>query len=213
MLRGVESEVLTRKPTIDVLLFDLGGVLIHFSGFEEMRRLLPGKLDVSVIRQRWISSETVHIFERGDIGADEFARRITTEWGLGLQPEVFLREFASWARGTYDGAIDLLEVVHEDFQIACLSNSNELHTSSHRDAIGRHVDHQFFSNEIGLAKPDPKIFDFAIQSLGIPANRIAFFDDTAVNVEAAANAGMNAHLTDGIDDLKLCLERLGIVSS
>ena len=198
---------------VDVLLFDLGGVLIHFAGFEELRGLLPGTPDVSTIRQRWINAEIVHIFERGDIGADEFARRFISEWGLELLPETFLREFASWARGPYDGAVDLLEVVHGNFQIACLSNSNELHTSSHRDSLGQHIDHQFFSNEIGLAKPDPKIFDFAIQSLGTPANRIAFFDDTAVNVEAAAKAGMNAYLTDGIEDLKLCLERMGIVSS
>ena len=198
---------------VDVLLFDLGGVLIHFAGFEELRGLLSGTPDVSTIRQRWINAEIVHIFERGDIGADEFARRFISEWGLDLRPEAFLREFASWARGPYEGAIDLLEVVHEDFQISCLSNSNELHTSRHRDAIGQYIDHQFFSNEIGLAKPDPKIFDFAIQSLGTPANRIAFFDDTAVNVEAAAKAGMNAYLTDGIEALKLCLERMGIVSS
>ncbi len=198
---------------IDVLLFDLGGVLIHFAGFEELRRLLPGSLDVSTIRQRWIDEETVHVFERGDIGAEEFARRLIGEWGLELEPEAFLREFESWARGPYEGAGDLLEAVHKDFRIGCLSNSNELHTARHRDAVGRYVDHQFFSNEIGLAKPDPKIFDYAIRSLGTPPRRIAFFDDTAVNVEAAAKVGMDAHLTDGIDELKLCLERMGIVSS
>jgi HAD superfamily hydrolase (TIGR01509 family) len=204
---------LTTASAFDVLLFDLGGVLIHFAGFEELPLLLPGNPVSHAIRRRWIESETVHSFERGDIGPDEFARRFIGEWGLKLRPETFLREFVSWARGPYDGAGDLLEVVHEDFQIGCLSNSNELHTARHRDALGQYIDHQFFSNEIGLAKPDPKIFDFAIQSLGIPPQRIVFFDDTAVNVEAAAKAGMNAHLTDGIDDLKLCLERLGFVSS
>ena len=197
----------------DVLLFDLGGVLIHFAGFEELKRLLPGTPDPATIRKRWIGAETVHIFERGDINAEEFARRFVAEWGLDIQPEAFVLEFASWARGPYDGATDLLEMLQGSFQIACLSNSNELHTERHRDALGQYIDHQFFSNEIGLAKPDPKIFDFAIQSLGTPAHRIAFFDDTAVNVEAAAKAGMNAHLTDGIDDLKLCLERLGITIS
>jgi putative hydrolase of the HAD superfamily len=204
---------LTKKLEIDVLLFDLGGVLIHFAGFEELRALLPETIDAASIRHRWIGSETVHVFERGDIGPGEFARRFISEWGLGLQPDAFLREFAAWARDPYEGAVDLLENLRGDFRIACLSNSNELHTSRHRKAIGQHVDHQFFSNEVGLAKPDPEIFAYAIRNLGVPADRIAFFDDTPVNIEVAAEAGMDARLVDGIADLKLCLNRTGIMSS
>ena len=202
---------MTEKLEIDVLLFDLGGVLIHFAGFEELPALVPETVDPSSIRHRWIGSETVHIFERGDIGPEEFARRFIFEWGLELQPEFFLRKLAGWARDPYDGAISLLESLHGVFQIGCLSNSNVLHTAHHREAIGQHIDHQFFSNEIGLAKPDPEIFDFAIQGLGVPANRIAFFDDTAVNVEVAAQTGMQAHLVDGIAELELCLHQIGIL--
>jgi putative hydrolase of the HAD superfamily len=199
--------------TFDVLLFDLGGVLIDFAGFEELPRLVPGRPDASIVRRRWIDSETVHIFERGDIGAGEFARRFIAEWGLVLSPEEFLRELTSWARSPYPGATDLLEELCNDFRIACLSNSNELHTLRHRASIGCCMEHLFFSNEIGLAKPDPEVFDLAIRDLGVPADRIAFFDDTDVNVEAAARAGMSAYLTDGVDELRRCLERIGIVST
>jgi HAD superfamily hydrolase (TIGR01509 family) len=201
----------TAKKTVDVLLFDLGGVLIDFAGFAELPRLVPGTPDASAIRQRWIDSETVHVFERGDIAPGEFARRFVREWNLKLEPEAFLRELESWARGPYEGATDLLEILRKDFRIACLSNSNELHTSLHRRAIGRSIDHQIFSNEVGLAKPDPEIFDLAIRTLEVPAHRIAFFDDTAVNIEAAAKAGMDAHLVEGISELELCLRRIGIL--
>jgi HAD superfamily hydrolase (TIGR01509 family) len=203
----------TTEKTVDVLLFDLGGVLIDFAGFAELPRLLPGTPEPSAVRRRWIDSETVHVFERGDIGPGEFARRFVGEWDLELEPEAFLRELEAWARDPYEGATDLLEILRKDFRIACLSNSNELHTTRHRRAIGRYIDHQIFSNEVGLAKPDPEIFDLAIRTLEVPAHRIAFFDDTAVNVEVAAEAGMDAHLVDGIDELELCLHRIGILCS
>ncbi len=202
---------MTTGKKLDVLLFDLGGVLIDFAGFAELPRLLPGTPAPSVVRQRWIDSETVHVFERGDIGPGEFARRFVREWDLELAPEAFLRELEAWARGPYEGATDLLESLQKDFRIACLSNSNELHTSRHRRAIGRYVYHQIFSNEVGLAKPDPEIFDLAIRTLEVPAHRIAFFDDTVINVEVAAEAGMDAHLVDGISELELCLRRIGIL--
>ena len=92
----------------DVLLFDLGGVLIDFAGFEEMRHLLPEGLDRSGIRDRWIHSESVQLFERGDIKPEEFARRLIGEFHLELSAEEFLQEFVSWARGPYPGALALL---------------------------------------------------------------------------------------------------------
>jgi hypothetical protein len=38
------------------------------------------------------------------------------------------------------------------------------------------------------------------------------FDDTAINVERATIAGMDAHLVDGLADLKRCLEQMGVLA-
>ena len=195
----------------DVLLFDLGGVLIDFAGFEEMRRLLPGVSDLSEIRDRWIHSESVQLFERGDIVPNEFARRLVEEFHLELSAEDFLREFVSWARGPYPGALPLLRRLQNNHRIACLSNSNELHTPLHRASIHPHVDSFYFSDEIGLVKPDREIFDYVIRDLAVGSRRIAFFDDTPVNVEAARNAGLSAYLVDGIAALRAQLQRIGLL--
>jgi putative hydrolase of the HAD superfamily len=195
----------------DVLLFDLGGVLIDFAGFEEMRRLLPQVSDRSEIRDRWIHSASVQRFERGDIMPEEFARRLVEEFHLEMSTEKFLREFVSWARGPYPGALALLRRLQNSHRIACLSNSNELHTPLHRASIHPHVDSFYFSDEIGLVKPDREIFDFVIRDLAVSPRRIAFFDDTPVNVEAAQNAGLRAFLVDGIGELEARLQGLGLI--
>ncbi len=199
------------ETEFDVLLFDLGGVLTDFAGFEEMRRLLPEVSDRSEIRDRWIHSESVQLFERGDITPEMFARRLVEEFHLELSAEEFLREFVSWARGPYPGALSLLRRLKNTHRIACLSNSNELHTPIHRASIHPHVDSFYFSDEIGLVKPDREIFDHVIRDLAVSPRRIAFFDDTMVNVEAAENTGLTAFSVDGIVELEAQLQRLGLI--
>jgi putative hydrolase of the HAD superfamily len=200
----------TTKSAFDVLLFDLGGVLIDFAGFEEMRRLLPEVSDRSEIRDRWIQSESVQLFERGDITPEMFARRLVDEFHLGLSVEEFIREFVSWARGPYPGAASLLNRLRSTHRIACLSNSNELHTPIHRASIHPHVDSFYFSDGIGLVKPDREIFDHVIRDLAVSPRKIAFFDDTPVNIEAAREVGLTSYLVDGIAALKARLRRLGL---
>ena len=51
------------------------------------------------------------------------------------------------------------------------------------------------SHEIGLRKPDPRIFEHALAQLGgIPAGRSVFLDDFAGNVVAAERLGMRGIL-------------------
>lgn len=198
------------ESSFEVLLFDLGGVLIDFAGFAELPRLLRDPPSRSEIRRRWIHSEPVQRFERGDIAANEFARSFVAEWELDISPQVFLTEFTSWARGLYPGADELLNRLRASHRLACLSNSNELHIPLHREAIAPFIDQCFFSDEVGLLKPQPEIYHHAIRELAVPAERIAFFDDTAINVEAAAGTGMKAYQTDGLADLESRLRSLGL---
>ncbi|WP_367135371.1 HAD-IA family hydrolase [Saccharothrix sp. HUAS TT1] len=46
------------------------------------------------------------------------------------------------------------------------------------------------SGEVGLAKPDRRIYLLVAERLGLPAGECVFVDDLAVNVRGAAAAGM-----------------------
>jgi len=199
------------EQRFEVLLFDLGYVLIDFAGFEELGRLLPDASDVAAIRRQWIRSESVHLFESGAISSGEFGLRFVEEWNLELSPEDFLGEFSSWPRGLYSGAGPLLQRLRKTHRLACLSNSNELHAHLHRQCLEPHLERYYFSHELGLAKPQPEVFDRVIEKLACPPGRIAFFDDTAVNVQAGSSAGMNAYLVDGLEALRVQLVSLGLL--
>jgi putative hydrolase of the HAD superfamily len=197
---------------IQVLLFDLGGVLIDFAGFRELGRILPVGVDRAEVRRRWITSPLVQRFERAEITPQEFACGVIRELRLELSPEQFLAALIDWARGPYPGARSLLEQIPGTYQLACLSNSNELHTPLHRRSMDGLLDRYYFSDEIGLVKPEREIFEYVISDLDVAPDRIAFFDDIAINVEGARQAGLKAFETDGIDSLEARLRALGILS-
>lgn len=200
-----------RSP-YEVLLFDLGGVLVDFAGFEELGHLLPDGFDRAAVRKKWISSPTVQRFECAQITPERFAEDVVEEFGLALSPRQFISAFVDWARGPYPGARMLLENLPESYELACLSNSNELHTPLHRRSMEPLLDRYYFSDELGLVKPEREVFEFVIRDLGVTPTRVAFFDDTAVNVEAARSAGMNAFEVDGVAELEDALRRLGVLS-
>jgi putative hydrolase of the HAD superfamily len=53
-------------------------------------------------------------------------------------------------------------------------------------------DEVIISAEVGLIKPDPRIYQLAAEKLSIPTNQAIFIDDVAENVEAARKSGMFA---------------------
>lgn len=70
-------------------------------------------------------------------------------------------------------------------------------------------DHMVISAEVGVMKPDPRIFRLALEELTAKAEESVFLDDVLVNVEAARTVGMaGIHFTQpdkALDELKQLL--------
>lgn len=193
------------------LVFDLGGVLIENTLFQELPRLLREPVAEADLYDRWLDSEAVQRFERGEIEAAEFGRRFAQEWPLNVEPEVFLAAFAGWPKGPYPGAIALLARLRPQCRLAYLSNANSLHWRRLEGMLG-HVDHVFASHLLGVAKPDPEIFRLMRAALDCPPGAICFFDDSLKNVRAAQAAGIEAHHTVGFDALERTVAGLGLLA-
>src|SRR6478736_3991610 len=95
---------------IDVVLFDLGGVLIDFAGVEPMKEL-AGITEDDELWRRWLTCRWVRSFERGECTADEFAIGMVDDWALPLTPQEFLDEFRSWPGGPLPDAAELVAEV------------------------------------------------------------------------------------------------------
>ena len=53
-----------------------------------------------------------------------------------------------------------------------------------------YFDHVIESSKIGLRKPDPQIYRFAIDKLNLVPRQIVYFDDLGINLKPASNLGI-----------------------
>jgi putative hydrolase of the HAD superfamily len=197
----------------DAIVFDLGGVLIELTGTARMIQWTNGSMTGDELLRRWLSSPTVRRFETGRSRPAEFAKAVISEFNLPVGPEQFLEEFTSWTAKLNPGALALLRHLAGAAVLASLPNTNELHW----DRLCRELNlpayflYNFPSHMTGLIKPDREAFQNVIDSLRFPAHRTLFFDDSALNVAAAAAAGMAAHQVRGVGEAADKLKQSGFM--
>jgi glucose-1-phosphatase len=68
----------------------------------------------------------------------------------------------------------------------------------------------FLSSTIGLRKPDAEAFDHIVSAIGVPAQRIVFFDDLIENIDGARARGLTAVHVMSTDDIANALAALGL---
>jgi HAD superfamily hydrolase (TIGR01509 family) len=199
---------------VDVVLFDLGGVLIEFGGVAPMRELAGIESDDELWR-RWLNCRWVRTFERGHCSAEDFAAGVVSDWSLPVEPQAFLDAFRSWPRGPLPGADALLQTVQRAVPAGCLSNTNALHWEHNfgRWPILDAFDFRFLSFELGMLKPDREVFDRVAQLVPAVPGRVLFLDDNSLNVEAAAAAGFAAVQVRGVAEARHALVTAGVLAA
>ena len=181
--------------TLKAIIWDMGGVLLRI-GNEEPRLNLAKeyRIPLETIYQAVFNSPSAHQATLGRIS-------VTSHWdkvaeNLGVPPgklNSFMEKF--WSTDTIDyQLIDLIRLLQKFYKTALLSNAwDDLHTVIiDRWQIADAFDDIVISAEVGLAKPDQRIYNLAVARLGILPEEAVFIDDVWENVESAHNAGLQA---------------------
>jgi putative hydrolase of the HAD superfamily len=63
-------------------------------------------------------------------------------------------------------------------------------------------DVQIWSCELGIVKPDARIYRVCLEALQCDPGRAVFFDDRLRNVEAARELGIDAHLFESVEQAR-----------
>src|SRR4051812_39327163 len=106
----------TSMQQTEVILFDMGGVLVEFVGVSRLIEWTSGTLSVDELWRRWLASPSVRAFESGRGSAEEFAQAIVRELELPITPAAFIAEFAAWLTRVYDGAEELLTALKPHYR-------------------------------------------------------------------------------------------------
>jgi FMN phosphatase YigB (HAD superfamily) len=196
-----------------VVLFDVGGVLVEFSGPATLLRWLGGRLSPAELWPMWLRSTVVREFESGRVGPDEFADRLIADLALPVDRERLLAEFSRWPTTLLAGAADLVGRIPPTYLRATLSNTNVLHWPrlTGELGLGALFEHHFPSHLTGHLKPDPAAFAHVARTLGCAPSAIAFLDDQPLNVQAALAAGLHGVQVSGVQDAEAALVALGVL--
>jgi putative hydrolase of the HAD superfamily len=145
----------------------------------------------------------VHALERGECAAADFelllAERLVTTTGAKVRPEGLLRRMLSASRPVplmYELVRGLRK---RGIRTVLLSNSWGDGGYPRQDFPGL-FDAVVISGEVGMRKPEPRIFLHAAELVGIAPRECVFVDDLEPNVKAAIGCGMTGvHHTDPAD--------------
>jgi HAD superfamily hydrolase (TIGR01509 family) len=209
----MEKQSMSPTHPFDVILFDLGGVLIELAGIDRMLELCNHAFSADELWARWLASDGVRRFESGRASPDEFGAAMLDEFGMSIAAAQFLEEFTAWPKGVFPGSFELLQQLSTSYRLACLSNTNALHWPRVCDEMGlaRYFESSFASHLVGMLKPDAEIFQHVVEQLGCPPARILFLDDNQLNVASAHAAGMVARRVAGLADVRTALAEVGVL--
>ncbi|MBQ1089471.1 HAD-IA family hydrolase [Streptomyces sp. B93] len=148
----------------------------------------------------------------GQVTQDEWAESVAA--GLtGLVPEAQARQLAQTLSHqpfhADETVVDLLRRARAHVPLVLLTNATlQLEEDLASLGLTDLADHLVSSARVGLAKPDPRIFELAADRAGARLDRCLFVDDTLENVEAATGLGMRAVHFRSAADLRRALAPL-----
>lgn len=182
------------------LIMDFAGVLTrNMVQVYDFFELVEGVKQYTVLRG-WADPRGQELYRRLELG--EISQ---TEWNdgfaslIGVEPENLMGRLLE----DLSPAHAMLRVVADaraaGVRTAVLSNS--LGRSPHDPYAPFKLEERFdvvvLSDEVGLRKPDPRIFQLTAERLGVPATQCVFADDTEENLPPAQGLGMEVvHAVD-----------------
>jgi putative hydrolase of the HAD superfamily len=202
----------SRATAASVVILDLGEVLATPTDlYASLAARLPQR-PAAVETAYWAHRDA---YDRGGT-AQAFWTSVLTDLGTPVTPSLIADltyiDTQAWTTIRPD-AMSLLKTLSDrGLRVGVLSNATlEMATAARATPWAEYITDWFFSCELRLAKPDPAIYHHVTKELALPADSVLFIDDRLVNVNAALDAGWNAHLwTSGPDTADL-LTDLGLL--
>lgn len=192
---------------IDNIIFDLGGVILNIDYHITINRFKSmGIQDFDVLYSQAQQSDLFDLFETGDISEDHFIDQLQKHFHIHKDKKEVIEGWNAMLLDFPKERKQTLEEFSKRFNIVLLSNTNETHVRAFKEIImntyGEYwfpdvFDQVYYSNEIGLRKPNKEVFDFVLEANEFKAENTLFFDDSIQHIEGARKAGIEAiHLTD-----------------
>ena len=146
----------------------------------------------------------------GKVAARDWWTVVYERLGLDDEQRAELRAEIDAASPIDEQMVSFIRSLRPPHRTAYLSNAwDDVRPWLGKQGIADAVDEVIISAEVGVAKPDPRIFRVALERLAAEPHEAVFVDDAEPNVEAARALGITAILARStpqvIDDVTAAL--------
>lgn len=202
----------TPQPVIEAVIFDLGNVLLFFDW-----KIAADRLCARTGRSRQeldhfiITTPFVDQLSRGELSSQQFFEIMRRDTGFSGDFTEFARIWSEIFTPN-EPMIALARRLKGQVKRLILSNTTAMHMDHifSRFPVVRELDGLVLSHEVGLLKPDPRIYELTLQRFGLHADLAVFIDDIQTNVDGALAAGLRGIHYKNTDQVRLELTKLGV---
>jgi 2-haloacid dehalogenase len=200
------------STAIDAVVFDLGNVLIRWDPFGPFL----GRMERGAVEAFFAEIDFHQFNHLQDAGRTWAQARDALR---GEFPEhvpaldIYIDHYAESLRGPVDDSEALVRDLRDaGVRVFGLTNwsAESFHLARLASPAIDLLEGVLVSGEVGVAKPDPAIFELMISRYGLAPERTVFTDDSPVNTDAATAAGFVALVFRGASGLRRELVALGV---
>ena len=180
--------------TIRAVYFDLGGVIVR-TEYQAPRQHLADRLGVEYedLVNLVFAGETARQASIGQLSEDEHWAAVMHRLHLPESQTRLVRDEFFAGDITDLALLDFMRGLRRRFKVGLISNAWSglrpwIVSKKFEDAF----DAMTISAEVGVLKPDARIFQLALEELGLTPSESVFLDDFPENVEGARAVGMQA---------------------
>ena len=195
-----------------LILVDLGGVVVDVESDRLIHQVaqLLGK-PFEEVQQAIYHEELMLPFELGTIKPQAYYEGLKAKLNL---PWTYERFVEAW-NGIFHENRDvtwILERLHKRHRLTALSNTNELHLAHVKKSVPSltMIEDWVASCEVGLRKPDPRIYFLALERAKVLPRQAIYIDDRPELVEARRSVGLTAIRFQNSRQLDQDLQAIGL---
>jgi len=183
------------------IIFDLGAVILNINyqnTIDEFTKL--GVNNAATFYSKKVQKNLFNQIETGMISSNEFLKVLQKETKNANINQVE-KAWNAMLLDLPEERIQLIEKLKNNYSIYLLSNTNAIHIDAIKKQLGKRkwlafcklFDKMYLSHELGLRKPDVKIFEYILNEQKLKAEEVFFIDDSPQHIAGAKKIGIHCH--------------------
>ena len=183
------------------IIFDLGAVILNINyqnTIDEFTKL--GVNNAATFYSKKVQTNLFNQIETGIISSNEFLKALQKETKNANIKQVE-KAWNAMLLDLPEERLQLIKKLKKNHAIYLLSNTNAIHIDAIKKQLGKRkwlafcklFDKMYLSHELGLRKPDVKIFEYILKEQKLKAEEVFFIDDSPQHIASAKKIGIHCH--------------------